>query len=65
MSRWQIVTLATVERIYYVDARDERAAEAVTTEMTSQIETDIEEETLSITAHDEQNAADAGRSKDD
>ncbi len=52
MSRWQVVTRATVERIYYVDARDEKAAEAITTEMTSQIETDIDEETLSITVHD-------------
>ena len=54
MSRWEVVTQATVERIYYVDARDEKAAEAVTTEMTSQVETDICEETISITAQGEQ-----------
>ncbi len=52
MSRWQVVTRATVERIYYVDAREEKAAEAVTTDAIPQIETDIDEETLSITLHD-------------
>ena len=52
MSRWKVITEATVERIYFVDARDEKRAEEVTTEMTSQIETDICESTISITAHE-------------
>ena len=61
MSRWKVLTRATVHRIYYVDARDEKRAEEVSMEITSQIETDICEETISITRHDNKGPATDGR----
>lgn len=46
--RWRVVTTAIVERIYYVNAGDPKAAEEASTILAAQIETDVSEETLSI-----------------
>lgn len=49
MKRWEVQTRAIVTRYYYVDAEDEKAAEAASCDTTSDHEEDQNEETMKIT----------------
>jgi hypothetical protein len=49
MKRWEVRTRATVIRFYYVDADDEKSAEAASCDTTSDHEEDENEETMTIT----------------
>jgi hypothetical protein len=49
MNRWCVVTRATVTRTYFVDAPDEKAAEAASCRLAPVGEEDTNEETMTIT----------------
>jgi hypothetical protein len=49
MKHWQVETRAIVRRYYYVDAEDEKSAEAASCDTTCDHEEDTDEETLTIT----------------
>lgn len=48
MPKWIVRTRATVDKIYYVEANNEKEAEAKSCDMQPDHEEDVNEETMSI-----------------
>lgn len=49
MKRWMVETRATINRTYFVDAENEKDAEAASCNADADLDEEINEETMSIT----------------